>query len=89
MCDLKLLLCAVRERTYIKGGRVGSVSGGLTANQKMLFGLAAVLVGPSILKKMYDKPSDVDLSSFNIVTHYDVPAIQKMDDTLRVEFCAS
>ena len=68
---------------------MGTVSGGLTANQKMLLGLAAVLIGPSVLKKVYDKPSEVDLSSFNIVTHYDVPAIQKMDDTLRVEFCAS
>ena len=77
------------QRAYIKGGRVGSVSGGLTSNQKMMIGLLAVLVGPSILKKVYDKPSDVDLSSFNIVTHYDVPAIQKMDSTLRVEFCAS
>jgi len=78
------------QRTYIKGGRVGSVSGGFTSNQKVVLGLLAVLVGPSILKKVYDKPPDsVDLSSFNIVTHYDVPAIQKMDDTLRIEFCAS
>jgi len=78
-----------RERAYVKGGRVGTVSGGLTSNQKMIFGLAAVLVGPSLLKRMYDKPSDVDLSSFNIVTHYDVPAIEKMDGVLRIQFCAS
>jgi len=81
-------MAAVRERTYIKGGRVGSVSGGLTPNQKIVIGLAAVFVGPSMLKKLYDKPVE-DLSSFNIVTHYDVPAIQKMDSTLRIEFCAS
>ena len=31
----------------------------------------------------------VDLSSFNIVTTYDKPAIEKFDDTLRIEFCAS
>lgn len=65
------------------------MSGGLSSNQKMLFGLAAVLFGPSMLKKLYNKPSDVDLSSFNIVTHYDVPAIQKMDSTVRIEFCSS
>jgi len=79
---------AARERTYIKGGRVGSVSGGLTPNQKIMFGLAAVLIGPSVLKSMYNKPVE-DLSSFNIVTHYDTPAIQRMDSTLRIEFCAS
>lgn len=32
---------------------------------------------------------NVDLSSFNIVTDYDVPAIEKMDNTLRIQFCAS
>lgn len=68
---------------------MGTVSGGLTSNQKVLIGLAAVLFAPSLLKRMYDKPTEVDLSSFNIVSHYDVPAIQKMDDTLRIEFCSS
>lgn len=45
--------------------------------------LAAVLIGPSIVKKFYEKPASekVDLSSFNIVTHYDKPAIEKMDST--------
>lgn len=79
-------------RTYIKGGTVGSVrGGGLTANQKLMFGLAAVLVGPAALKAWYDRPvkEKVDLSSFNIVTKYDVPAIEKMDSTIRIEFCAS
>ena len=53
--------------------------------------LAALLVGPSLLKKFYEKPAaeKVDLSSFNIVTKYDAPAIEKMDNTLRIEFCAS
>jgi len=31
----------------------------------------------------------VDLSSFNIVTHYDKPAIERMDSTVRIEFCSS
>lgn len=79
---------AARERTYIKGGRISSTSGGLTSSQKVLIALVAVLVGPSLLKKVYDKPVE-DLSSFNIVTHYDVPAIEKIDNTVRIEFCAS
>lgn len=51
----------------------------------------AVLVGPSLLKKFYEKPASekVDLSGFNIVTSYDTPAIEKLDNTLRIEFCAS
>ena len=51
--------------------------------------LAAALVGPAVMKKMYDKPDTVDLSSFNIVTSYDTPAIERMDSTLRIEFCAA
>jgi len=53
--------------------------------------LAAVLVGPAILKEMYDKATSekVDLSDFNIVTHYDEPAITRMDDTVRIQFCAN
>jgi len=53
----------------------------------LIFG--AILIGPAVLKKFYDQPDKVDLSSFNIVTHYDTPAIEKMDSTLRIEFCAS
>jgi hypothetical protein len=79
---------SVGQRTYVKGGRVGTVSGGFTSNQKAIFALVAVLMGPSMLKKFYDKPVE-DLSSFNIVTHFDVPAIERMDNTLRIEFCAS
>ena len=66
-----------------------SSSGALTGGQKVALLLGAALVGPSVLKKVYSKPEQVDLSSFNIVTHYDVPAIEKMDSTLRIEFCAS
>jgi len=43
-----------------------------------------------VLKKVWEKPvSEVDLSSFNIVTKYDTPAIERRDNTLRIEFCAS
>ena len=64
--------------------------GGLTSGQKGLFVLAAVLVGPSLLKTLYEKPKEaVDLSSYNIVTRYDTPAIERMDSTLRIEFCQS
>ena len=50
--------------------------------------LVAVFCGPALLKKFADKPKEaVDLSSFNIVTSYETPAIQKMDSTLRIEFC--
>jgi hypothetical protein len=68
-----------------------SPSSGFTSTQKSIFVLAAVLVGPSMLKKFYEKPASekVDLSSFNIVSHYDTPAIEKMDNTLRIEFCSS
>ena len=41
-----------------------------------------------LLKKFYEKPPE-DLSAFNIVTHYDVPAIDKRDGVLRIEFCSS
>jgi hypothetical protein len=66
-----------------------SGGGSLTGTQKVAFLAAAVLVGPALLKKVYDRPEAVDLSSFNIVTSYDVPAIEKMDSTLRIEFCQS
>ena len=58
-------------------------NGSLTGAQKACAVLAAVLIGPSIVKKFYEKPAyeKVDLSSFNIVTHYDKPAIEKMDST--------
>ena len=67
----------------------GGSSGALTSGQKALLMLGAVLVGPAVLKKFYEKPDKVDLSSFNIVTSYDTPAIERMDSTLRIEFCAS
>jgi len=66
-----------------------SSSGALTGGQKAVLLLGATLVGPAVLKKFYDKPDTVDLSSFNIATHYDVPAIEKLDSTLRIEFCSS
>ena len=82
-----------QQRTYVKNGRVGTQSsgGGLTANQKMVIGLLAVLVGPSLVKKWYEKPASekVDLSMYKIVTSYKTPAIDQHDNTLRIEFCAS
>lgn len=81
--------------TYIgKGGVVGSRSGGgaagLTSGQKGFLMLSALLVGPSVLKKVYDKPAEaVDLSQYNIVTRYDTPAIEQRDSKLRIEFCQS
>jgi len=66
-----------------------SSSGSLTGGQKAALIFGAILIGPAVLKKFYDQPDKVDLSSFNIVTHYDTPAIEKMDSTLRIEFCAS
>ena len=81
--------------TYIgKGGQVAQRSsgggGGLSSGQKGFLALAAILVGPSVLKKVYDKPKEaVDLSNYNIVTHYETPAIERMDSTLRIEFCQS
>lgn len=62
----------------------------LSSGQKGFLALAALLIGPSILKKVWEKPvSEVDLSAFNIVTKYDTPAIERRDSTLRIEFCAS
>ena len=67
-----------------------SSSGSLTSTQKAAVLLAAVLVGPAVLKKVYDKPPEtVDLSAFKVVTAYDQPAIEKLDSTLRIEFCSS
>ena len=40
------------------GTRSGG-GGGLTSNQKAFLGLAAILVGPSLLKKFYEKPKEV------------------------------
>ena len=62
-----------------KGGQVQAGArptggGGLTSGQKGLVALAAVLFGPSLFKKLYDKPKEaVDLSAYNIVTRYDTP----------------
>ena len=62
--------------------------GGLTSNQKAIFALAAVLIGPAAVKHLWKSPkSEVDLSKFNVVTRYDTPAIEKRDGTLRIEFC--
>ena len=73
--------------------KAASSSGGgsLTSTQKTLLIGLAVLVGPSAVKKFYEKPASekVDLSGFNIVTSYETPAIEKLDNTLRIEFCAS
>eukprot|EP00929_Paragymnodinium_shiwhaense_P007541 TRINITY_DN111462_c0_g1_i1.p2 TRINITY_DN111462_c0_g1~~TRINITY_DN111462_c0_g1_i1.p2 ORF type:complete len:109 (-),score=30.14 TRINITY_DN111462_c0_g1_i1:477-803(-) len=68
-----------------------SKGGGLTYLQKMALGAAAVFVGPSLLLQAYDKltTESVDLSSFNVVTQYDKPATEMMDDTVRIQFCAS
>lgn len=81
------------SKAYVKNGRVGAVStgGALTSTQKAVAVLAAVLVGPSVVKQWYEKPAaqKVDLSAFNIVTKYDTPAIERRDDTCRIEFCAS
>ena len=62
---------------------------GFSSGQKVGLMLAAALCGPAVLKKFYDEPEKVDLSSFNMVTSYDTPAIEKLDSTLRIEFCAS
>ena len=43
------------------GTRSGG-GGGLTSNQKAFLGLAAILVGPSLLKKFYEKPKEVRAS---------------------------
>jgi len=53
--------------------------------------LAAVLIGPAILMQIYEKVTaeDVDLSDFNIVTHYDKPAAEMMDSVVRIQFCAN
>jgi len=53
--------------------------------------LAAVLIGPAIIMQIYEKVTaeDVDLSNFNIVTHYDKPAAEMMDSVVRIQFCAS
>ena len=39
------------------GARPTGGGGGLTSGQKGLFALAAVLVGPSLLKTLYEKPN--------------------------------
>ena len=66
-----------------------AASGAITSGQKVAMLLGAVLIGPAVLKRIYDTPEKVDLSNFNIVSHYDTPAIEKMDSTLRIEFCSS
>jgi len=97
---------ALRQRTQAAQGVVGPSapvpirqtkaaakvsSGGITGAQKAILALAAVLVGPALLKQAYEKVTteSVDVSAFNIVTQYDTPAIEMMDDTVRIQFCAS
>ena len=83
-------MSAVRT-PYIRGGKVGSVGGGgFSTQHKGLFLLAAVLIGPAALKRLYDTPAEkVDLSAWKMVSHYDTPAIERRDSVVRVEFCAS
>ena len=78
-------------RPYVRGGKVGSqVAGGFSNQQKGLAVLAALLVGPALLKRLYDTPAEkVDLSAWKMVSHYDTPAIERRDSVVRVEFCAS
>jgi len=68
-----------------------SVSAGGASAQKALLILAAVCIGPAILQQLYIKVTteSVDLSDFNVVTQYDTPAIEMMDDTVRIQFCSS
>jgi len=74
----------------MKPARASAPSAGLTPAQKKMFVLAALLVGPALLKRWFEAPkSDIDLSAWNIVTSYDKPAIEKLDSTVRIEFCAS
>ena len=65
--------------------------GGITGNQKAIMCVVAVLIGPSLLQQLYEKVTteEVDISSFNMVTHYDKPATEMIDDTLRIQFCAN
>jgi hypothetical protein len=78
-------------RPRATASKPATAAGALTGGQKAAMLLGAVLCGPAVLKKFYDKPASekVDLSTFNIVTSYDTPAIEKMDSTLRIEFCSS
>lgn len=66
-------------------------AGGVGSTQKALLIIAAVLIGPAVLKQVYDKVTteSVDLTDFNVVTQYDTPAIDMMDDTVRIQFCAN
>jgi len=65
--------------------------GGVGSTQKALLVVAAVFIGPAILKGVYDKVTTekVDISDLNVVTSYETPAIEMMDDTVRIQFCAS
>ena len=61
----------------------------MSAQQKGIFLLAAALIGPALLKRMYDTPaSTVDLSAWKIVSQYDTPAIERRDGVVRVEAAA-
>lgn len=77
--------------TEAPGGSSKSQSAGLTAVQKAVICFAAVMIGPSLVMQLYEKvmTEEVDISSFNIVTHYEKPAIEMMDNVVRIGFCAS
>jgi len=80
------------QRVAAKGRSTGVPNGaGLTSGQKTGLVLVAALCGPALLKRWAEKPAaeKVDLSGFNIVTSYDTPAIERMDSTVRIEFCSS
>ena len=80
-----------RDRVAAKRPQSSASGDGLTSSQKTGLVLVAALCGPALLKKWYEKPASekVDLSGFNIVTAYDTPAIERMDSTVRIEFCSS
>jgi len=74
------------KKTFASSG-----DGGGSGIQTALLVVAAVLLGPAMLKYAYDKVTTetVDISNLNVVTSYDKPAIEMMDDTVRIQFCAN
>lgn len=65
----------------------------LTDTQRTIVALAAVLVLPSLALRSWRAmraEEQVDLSRFKISTEpFDTPAIEKLDGTVRIEFCVS
>lgn len=83
----------VDKHGRVQQGAAGSSRRGLTSQQRTALSICAVLVLPSLALRSFNawrRDEKVDLSAFAVSAQpFDTPAIEKVDGTVRIEFCMS